>query len=240
MNGEIIEEFFKERKLFIYLPPSYSKVNEKFPVVYVQDGNYLFDYGKSLEELEYMFINGELQEMILIGVTSNKRIDEYTPWYSKALVEKYDDFGGKGKEYLDFLVKELKVYIDKKYNTSKENTAIAGASLGGLISLYAAYIYPEIFNRICCISPSLWFEGFIEFMGNKSLDSKIYLDIGTKEGSGKKTVQKFMPQNVEKAYNILLSVCPKENLVFIKEEGASHNEEAFVRRFPNALKWLFS
>lgn len=244
MNGEIIEEFFRERKLFIYLPPSYSNEEQGFPVVYVQDGDYLFSREKSVEELESMFKNGELKEIILVGVTSDKRNDEYTPWYGKQLAEKFADFGGKGKEYLDFLVNELKVYIDSEYNTLKENTAIAGASLGGLISLYGAYIYPQVFNKFGCISPSLWYEGFLEFISRENLKvstQRIYIDVGTKEGSGKKSIQLFMPENVEEGYRLISSnaLNPK-NVKFIKEEGASHNEEAFVRRFPNAIKWLFS
>ncbi|WP_315111537.1 alpha/beta hydrolase-fold protein [Clostridium intestinale] len=244
MNGEIIEEFFKERKLFIYLPPSYSNGEQGFPVVYVQDGDYLFGSKKAIEELEVMFKNGELKEIILVGVTSNKRNDEYTPWYGKPLAEKFDDFGGKGKEYLDFLVNELKVYIDNKYSTLKGNTAIAGASLGALISLYGAYIYPEVFNKFGCISPSLWYEGFLEFMSRENLEvstQRIYMDVGSKEGSGKKSIQLFMPENVEEGYRLISSkALNPQNVKFIKEEGASHTEEAFVRRFPNAIKWLFS
>lgn len=247
MKGVIVKDKFKNRNLVIYIPPSYVKYKAKIPVVYVQDKESLFDYNKynTLEKLELMFKNKALKEFLLVGIESKKRIDEYTPWYSKALVEKGEDFGGKGKEYLSFIVEELKTYIDGKYNTKndKENTGIIGASLGGLISLYAAYIYPNIFGKIGAISPSLWYEGFIDFMKEQDLqvsDNKLYMDVGSQEGLTKETMQKFMVKRVQQGYKILLSKgFTKKNSKLILDKGAVHGEEAFTRRFPYALQWLF-
>ncbi|WP_259462719.1 alpha/beta hydrolase-fold protein [Caldibacillus debilis] len=75
---------------------------------------------------------------------------EYTPWRAKALSDPYPDFGGQGSHYLSFLVEKLKPYIDRKYKTDgrREQTGIIGASLGGLISIYAAYLYPDVFGKI--------------------------------------------------------------------------------------------
>ncbi|AJA48797.1 putative hydrolase of the alpha/beta superfamily [Clostridium pasteurianum DSM 525 = ATCC 6013] len=248
MKGVIVKDKFKNRNLVIYIPPSYVKYKAKIPVVYVQDKESLFDYNKYniLEKLELMFKNKALKEFLLVGIESKKRIDEYTPWYSKSLVEKGEDFGGKGKEYLSFIVEELKIYIDGKYNTKKdkENTGIIGASLGGLISLYAAYIYPNIFGKIGAISPSLWYEGFIDFMIEQDLqvlNNKIYMDVGSEEGLTKKNIQKFMVKRVQEGCRILLSKgFVQGNLKLTLDNGAVHSKEAFVRRFPYALQWLFS
>lgn len=248
MKGLILKENFKDRNLVIYIPPSYIKYRNKIPVVYVQDGESLFNNGQysTLEKIESMFNSNKLKEVLLIGIESKKRIDEYTPWYAKALVEKNEDFAGKGNKYLYFIAEELKTYIDNRYHTKKdkENTGIIGASLGGLISLYSAYLYPNIFGKIGAISPSLWYEKFVDFMKKRDLqasNSKIYMDVGSEEGIGKKTVQKFMVERVQESHRILLlKGFTEENLKLTLDNGANHNQEAFNKRFPYALQWLFN
>jgi predicted alpha/beta superfamily hydrolase len=247
LKGNVIEEVFCSRKLTIYLPPSYSKSKVAFPVIYVQDGKSLLceEEYYTLKKLESFFNDKKLREVIIVGIDSDNRIDDYTPWPAKALSDKFKDFGGKGKEYLEFIVNSLKPYIASEYNgdINYNNNCIAGSSLGGLISLYASFLYPKEFGKICAISPSLWYEKFIEYIRCEALieaDRKIYLDVGSKEGNNKTTSQKYMVENVEEAYKIFMSKGFNEkNLKLFIEKDAVHGEKAFRKRLPNAVTWLF-
>lgn len=247
MKGKLLEEVFCERKLTIYLPPSYLNLKMAFPVLYVQDGKSLFfdDKCSALNKLESLCTAKQTREVILVGVESNKRVDDYTPWYARAISDKYDDFGGKGGQYLAFVINSLKPYIAKRYNvdTDCSNNGIAGASIGGLISLYAAFLYPKEFGKIGAISPSVWYERFIKYMKHESLsveNKKIYLDVGSEEGVGKPNPLNQMVDYVREAYEIIKSKgLDEKNLKFYIEEAVVHNEEVFRNRFPYVVSWLF-
>jgi predicted alpha/beta superfamily hydrolase len=158
----------QERAISVYVPPNYDARQDRYPVAYVQDGDELFapGYGDSLTVLEAMFDRGELEPLLLAGIEPKGRIGEYTPWPAKALSGKFADFGGKGSEYIAFVGEELKPFIDRQYRTKpgRSDTGIIGASLGGLISMYAAYKRPDLFGKIGSISGSYWYEGFVEYM----------------------------------------------------------------------------
>jgi predicted alpha/beta superfamily hydrolase len=248
MKGQMIKDNYMGREILIYLPPSYKKARIGFPVVYVQDKGDLFQpmYGKALIDLESLFEAGKLAELILVGVETKDRSREYTPWYGRALDEQHSDFGGQGDNYLSFLAQRLKPNIDNKYNTlaGPETTGIAGSSLGGLISLYAAYLYPGVFGRIASISGSFWYEGLMEFMETQQLTDtgrKIYLDVGSREGTNKTNIQKEMVYRARNAYQILRNNGFRdENCKLVIDQDAVHRRWFFSRRFPSALAWLFS
>lgn len=248
MRGNIIKVEFKNRNIVIYTPPSYDKDKVDFPVVYTQDGDSLFnpENNRALDNLEIMFKKDGLKELVIVGVGSGNRLDEYTPWHSKALSSRFKDFGGKGKEYLSFIVNDLKPYIETNYSVDRtsENVGIIGYSLGGLISVYAAYLHPKVFGKIGALSPSMWYEGFIEFMKLREVnlvDNRIYMDVGSDEDKEKESIQKFMVDNVRAAYEIFLDKgVATNNLKLYIEEGSKHGQEAFIRRFPYMLQWLFS
>ncbi len=243
MKGTLILTTFMSSEICIYLPPSYDMHEEHFPVVYLQDGGYLFR--DCLSELEEMMITKELQGCIFVGIKPDNRNDEYSPWFAKAVTAGFSDFGGQGARYLAFLVKELKPYIDEKYRTMRnpENTAIAGASFGGLISMYAAYLYPEVFGRIASISGSFWYAGFIEFMRSADIvhfGRRIYMDVGSLEGTRKDNEQRNMVAKNQEAYAILLDKGFSQNhCQFVTHEGEDHGHSFFLKRFPTALQWLF-
>ncbi|HEY3425340.1 MAG TPA: alpha/beta hydrolase-fold protein [Negativicutes bacterium] len=243
MKGEMVHTMCKEWRICIYLPPTYKIQLQGFPVVYIQDEGYLFR--DHLNDLEEMTKSGKLQAMIFVGIKPNNRNNEYTPWNAKAILDQHEDYGGQGATYLNFLANDLKPYIDKNYNTlsSPENTGIAGASFGGLISMYAAYLHPEAFGRIASISGSFWYERFIEFMQSNDIvpnGCKIYMDVGTMEGVTKKSLQKNMVARNQEAYAILLAKgLSQKDCRFVMAEGAVHDRTFFVRRFPAALQWLF-
>ncbi|ARP41204.1 putative protein YjcH [Geobacillus thermodenitrificans] len=247
IRGTLATESWRGRKLLIYLPPSYVKGASRYPVVYVQDGGYLFDPSQSdaLVQIELMFARGELPELLFVGIETKNRLDEYTPWHAKALSERFADFGGKGSHYLAFLVEELKPYIDASYQPDghQQQTGLIGASLGGLISMYAAYLYPHVFGKIGCLSGSFWYEGFLHFMESHIVapEVKIYMDVGSIEGIEKQNVQREMVSRTKAAYAILMNQQRNnKRLKLVIEEGTPHARPFFIRRFPNAVKWLYS
>lgn len=226
-----------------YLPPSYDGYR-KFPVLYMQDGGNLFL--DNVSPIESFFKAGTLKEMMMIGIVPHNRLDEYTPWYLPALDSRYPNFGGKGEAYLDFLVQEIRPFINNQYCTllERENTGIMGFSLGGLISMYAASLYPEIFGRIGSLSGSFWYEGFLEYLraaDSSYLESRIYIDAGELEGKNKSSIQGNMVENTEMIPEILQRKNLKpHNCRLMIHQSMDHNYIHFIKRFPAAIKWLFA
>jgi predicted alpha/beta superfamily hydrolase len=226
------------RVIWMYLPPSYERTKERYPVIYVHDGKDLFDPEKNdaLVKLEAFFEQGMMQEIILAGIAAGERNDEMTPWSSDFHRDLYGHFGGKGDAYLHFITGELKPALDHRYRTrpEAENTGMIGASLGGLISLFAAIRYPDIFEKAGGISSSAWFEGFYDFVQKNPVhaDLKFYLDVGDSEG------RDMQPAN-EELYKIFLQAgYDKENLLFRLVPKGEHDFGDFAARFPDALCWL--
>ncbi|UQZ87571.1 Endo-1,4-beta-xylanase/feruloyl esterase precursor [Paenibacillus konkukensis] len=243
MKGLLKNELWDNRELTIYVPPTYgSKPDRAYPVVYVHDGGNLFDpkYSESLTVLERQFASGELRELILVGIRPLQRLDEYTPWPAQALSAKFADFGGRGSEYADLIVRKLIPYIRERYAVLEgpEHTAMAGASLGGLISMYAAYLHPDRFGRIGSISGSYWYPGFVDYMRAHSLEDRayrrIYMDVGSIEG------KQMYPLNRQVHALLRQMGHDDDRLRFDVEEGAAHDPSLFPMRLPKALQWLFA
>lgn len=227
-----------KKKIWVYLPKDYEKTTQKYPVIYMHDGQNLFDAKTSYvgewnvdETLDS--INAKV---IVIGIEhgGDKRIEELTPFPHA----KYG--GGKADDYLDFLVNTLKPHIDKTYRTktSAKNTAIFGSSLGGLISFYAALKYPKVFGKVGCFSPAFWFNrNELNDLMQKTdkFKTKIYFLCGDNEGDA--DVVPDM-ENVVKWVNSMRCECKKLNKsVIIK--GGQHNEKLWRENFKNAYLWLF-
>jgi len=232
----------ENRKITVYLPPSYAK-GGSYPVVYLQDGAELLR--SCMNFIEHRFITGGQQELIFVCIDPVNRKDDYTPWPAKAISEDSPDFGGMGKAYLDFLVERLKPHVDSLYRTRREpeHTGMIGASLGALISLYAAYQYPQVFGRIGSLSASLWYEGMLDYIRQQPLPSitqRLYLYVGGLEGIHKINVQAGMVPNHQQAYEIWLAKgFPAELLHLALDEGGTHDLMFFAKHFPDALHWLF-
>lgn len=233
-----------DRELTLYLPPSYHQSDRCYPVAYVQDGGDSFM--DCLNYLEHLFKNGRIGELILVGITTDYRNDEYTPWPAKSLLEGSIPFGGRGREYVDEVADRFKPYIDERYRTrpEAEHTGIIGASFGGLISMFAGYWRPDTFGRIGMLSASLWYEGVMEFIrGHEKLPPglRIYMSVGQYEGAYKQGIQKFMtPSNLE-AYRIwtLEEGADSRVRLHVDPEG-THDPIFMSRRFPDAASWLFA
>jgi predicted alpha/beta superfamily hydrolase len=235
----VVKLFPYSRNIWVYLPPSYETSDKYYPVYYVQDGVRLFDPEQcnNIAVLESWFDQAELPEFILVGVETLDRNNEYTPWKSDQYSAFYGLFGGEGDAYLHELIHRIKPVIDKALRTlpDRANTGIAGASLGGLISLYAGLKHKEVFSKIIGLSTSAWFNGFLPFVRKATAEAgwpDIYIDIGGAEGRG------MIPSNQE-LYNVLLnSAYPNPKVHFAIDPKGTHTDKYMVRRFPQALKWL--
>ncbi len=152
----------RQRRIWIYLPPDYEQSNRQYPVLYIQDGQNVFDTGTSYagewyvdEALDKLFQdNGKTAIVVAIDNGSTQRMNEYSPWKNARMG------GGEGAAYLKFLVETLKPYIDQHFRTLKgpESTGIMGSSMGGLIAFYGALQYPKVFGKAGVFSPSFWFS----------------------------------------------------------------------------------
>ncbi len=249
-EGFEIPQLNRTRRVWVYLPPDYHTSNESYPVVYMHDGENLFDKKTSSfsnewevdETLNKLFKEKQLK-LIVVGVDNggDKRLDEYSPWKN----EKYG--GGEGDAYLDFLVNMLKPYIDSNYNTlkEKENTAIIGSSMGGLISHYAALKYPETFGKVGVYSPAFWFAPQVNDFSQENAnlqDTKMYFLAGGKEGENVRFDE--ISQTV-KDMNHMVSVLtekgfPSENIKSKVVPEGKHNETLWRENFEETISWLFS
>lgn len=243
-----IPQLDRNRKIWIYLPPGYDESDKHYPVMYMHDGQNLFDSSLSFSgewEVDET-LNKLYQEkgiaMIVIGIDNggNKRLDEYSPWKN----EKYG--GGEGEAYVDFIVNDLKPYVDKNYKTiaNKNQTAIMGSSMGGLISYYAALKAPDVFGKIGVFSPAFWFsnESFTYAKTNGNIkDTKMYLLAGDKEGE--KVAIDEINQTV-KGINDMVKILKQEgftpdNITTKVVPDGLHNEKMWRENFEEAVLWLF-
>jgi len=183
----------RERTLRLYLPPSYAThPDRRYPVIYMHDGQNLFDVRTSFagewkvdEACEQLIGSSQMQPIIVVGIeNSASRITEYTPWPAPG-------YGGGGADaYLQAIVDVLKPEIDRRYRTLRgpNYTWMAGSSLGGLVSAYAGYVHGGTFGRVAAVSPSYWwdsdhFAAFAQAQGRGGL-LLFYQDMGTIEGGG--------------------------------------------------------
>lgn len=241
-----------DRDVIVYLPPGYeTSKNQRYCVFYMHDGQNLFDGATSFipgqewrvdETAQRLIAAGKIEPLIVVGIYNTKdRIDEYTP----APDAKYKQ-GGKADLYGRMLMEELKPFIDSHYRTKRDakHTGLAGSSLGGLASLYLALRYPKVFGRAAVVSPSVWFANkqivhYVEALPKKT-SSRIWMDIGTKEGRTPEEAQ----QTVEDARLLRDTLVKKgwklgKDLNYFEAEGAEHNEAAWAARVESILEFLF-
>jgi predicted alpha/beta superfamily hydrolase len=249
-------ELRNQRKLYVYLPPSYAHTNRHYPVIYMQDGQNLFDQALSYagewqvdETMEALSREGI--EAIVVGVpnTGVHRIDEYSPFRDQRLRK-----GGRGDWYVAFLANTVKPLIDRDFRTlpEREHTGVLGSSMGGLISLYAFFGRSEVFGFAGVMSPSLWFaQGAIFHYVQRAhaLPGRIHLDIGTHEGSDTRvvagTLSTYTSRYLASAHRMRDLLDRKgyslgRDLQYQEEQEATHNEAAWARRLPDALRFLLA
>lgn len=236
----VIKGLNRERKIRVYLPPGYDSSTKKYAVLYMHDGQNLFDDVTSyVGEWEVDETLNDLSErsnlnLIVVGIDNGqgKRMTEMAPW-------DHERFGkAEGDEYVDFIVNQIKPYIDSTYRAllDRKNTAIMGSSMGGLISHYAIHKHPEVFSKAGIFSPSYWFSGEI-FTYTKDnpvpIDTKFYVNVGSKEGSDMEKPAKQMVDLISKSGH------PESNLHFENVKGGHHGESFWAAEFGEAVLWLF-
>jgi predicted alpha/beta superfamily hydrolase len=246
-NAYILSEDFempqldRTRRIWLYLPPDYESTDKTYPVLYMHDGQNLFDETTSFsgewevdESLNELFDNGD-EGVIVIGIDNGgvHRLDEYSPWVNA----QYG--GGEGDEYVDFIVETLKPFIDASFRTKsdRDNTGIMGSSMGGLISMYAAVEHQDVFSKAGIFSPSFWFSSevytHVENTG-KQYDMKFYMLGGEQESAS-------LIQQMETMENTLQEAgFDDSEIILVTHSDGQHSEWYWRREFPDAYAWLFS
>lgn len=231
----LIPQLNRTRRIWIYLPPSYCDgSNKKYNVLYMHDGQNLFDESTAFSEewgIDEFLDTTLLKHCIVVGIDHGgaKRMNEYNPYDN----EKFGN--GEGDQYLEFLVNTLKPQIDKHYRTlkKKENTFIAGSSMGGLISMYALLKYPKVFGGAGVFSPSFGVgpEIFdeIKTKGKKSI-ANIYFYTGKQEG-------KSMVPDMLKVFEEMAAVS-KSNMTSVIRDNGKHDESTWRKEFPIFYSWI--
>jgi predicted alpha/beta superfamily hydrolase len=243
--------FNQGRLIRVYLPKNYNLENKHYPVMYMHDGQNVFNddvaiNGISLNLENYLDEQG--LDVIIVGIDQNseERLNEYCPWvngeYSKKISgQESSPSGGKGAQYIEFIVKELKPFIDQKYRTLEDQTAMAGISLGGLISTYAACMYPQIFKNIAIFSSGFYRnqEEIEKLLISSDLSpiESFYLDCGTKEAGDKDYINSEALSSNRAIYEIMMDKI--SNIRFEIIDDAEHNYLYFRTRVPSILTSLY-
>jgi predicted alpha/beta superfamily hydrolase len=223
-----IPQLNTKRNIRVYLPPSYERGNRFYSVVYMHDGQNIFDSPDAFARPWYVDKLVDkmpiYKQTIVVGIdnSGSSRIDEYAPFKNK-------NQGGKGEKYMRFIVETLKPFIDKEYRSlsSSEHTWLIGSSLGGLITYYGGLLYPNIFGKIGVLSPAFWFNPKImEYNPVLPLDNNRFYVVGSKAESAS------MEQTLQQTYWRLKALnVPDERLTVIARDIGGHNEAFWNREF---------
>jgi predicted alpha/beta superfamily hydrolase len=236
-----------DRAIWVYLPPSYAEnTRARFPVLYMHDGQNLFDpalaFGgnewKVDETLDAAAEDGTIEEVIVIGVENTaQRIYEYTPTTDPSTAG-----GGGGDKYLTLLVDELKPQIDSMLRTipDRAHTGILGSSLGGLISAYAGVQRPAVYGIVGAMSPSTWWNndviiGDVGTMPTTARSARVYVDSGDSGNSNDDVTN----TNMLAATYVNLGYTTGVDFLHVVQAGGQHNEVYWAERLPGALQFLF-
>lgn len=236
----------RTRDLIVYLPPGYEEnAHSRYPVLYLQDGQNLFDGSTSFipgmdwhvkDTADQLIGQGAIRPLIIVGIynTGKWRLGEYTPSRDKKMG------GGKADRYGQMLLEEIKPFVESQYRTlsGPANTGLGGSSLGGLLAIYLGLRFPQVFGKLAVLSPSVWWNrGWIlNFASRVALPARprIWLDVGTKEGvRSAENVRRLCSVLVEKGWH------EGGDLQFEVISGAEHNEAAWAQRVGPFLQFLF-
>ena len=236
------------RDLIVYLPPGYeADAVRRYPVLYLNDGQNLFDPATSFikgrtwqvrETADEAIEAGDVEPLIIVGIynTGDRRLAEYTH------ERDWQMGGGEGDSYGLLLTRELMPWIAEHYRVKpgREHTGLGGSSLGGLISLYLGLRYPEKFGRLAVLSPSVWWNhksilGILNetapFLHHKP---RIWLDVGDHEGKMTLRDTELLSKRL-KANGWV----EDETLYFEKVRGGMHDEPSWATRVGPMLRFLF-
>jgi pullulanase len=234
----------------IYLPPGYERQpNRRYPVMYMFDGQNLFDESTAFagewhvdETCERMIGRGELPGMIVVGINNGgeHRIREQTPWPTFI-----DPGPPEGDAFLEWIIHDLKPRIDRGFRTLPDaaNTGIGGSSLGGLTSLYAGLEHPSVFGRVLAMSSAFWIGGRrihdVIRVADRRHRPRVYLDCGRYEGA-RNSQALFLKQSRDVADGLRqMGFRDRVDLMWVEDAHGHHSEADWARRLPAALQFLW-
>lgn len=245
--------FRNTRMLRVWLPPGYEdreNQGRQYPVLYLNDGQNLFDRVTAYTGVEWqadetadrLIREGTLQPLVIVGIDNahKERVREYLPYRSLHPPV----MRPLGRWYPDFLLQEVMPFLFERYRMARgpENTGLGGSSLGAVISLYTVMARPGVFGRLLLESPSLFISNRQLLKDARALrqwPEKVFLAIGTKE-SGNEDCDVEVVDDVRQLEHLLGRAGLREERLRVKiDEGASHNEAEWAKRFPEALQFLF-
>jgi len=229
------------REVTVYLPPGYESGDARYPVLYMQDGQNLFDplrafipgqHWRLAEAADDAIGERTAAPMIIVGIDNAgpARIEEYTPTHDADRKS-----GGRAAVYGRFLIEELKPLIDASYRTrvDAQSTAIAGSSLGGLLTLFLGLTHPDVFTRLGVMSPSVWWDcrAILDVVDDyDGPPLRTWLDIGGREGA----------EALDGARTLRDRLAAKHfDLRYLEDRRADHSERAWARRVRAVLEFLF-
>ena len=236
----------RTRRIWLYLPPGYDASQRRYPVLYLHDGQNVFDEATAYagewavdKTLNQLAASGQDATGCLVVAIDNggeRRLDEYSPWQNERLKK-----GGEGSQYVEFLVRTLKPYIDQHYRTQPgpAHTAILGSSMGGLISLYAGVKYPQVFGRVGLFSPAFWFakDSVLRLVKQHRplpATSRFYFLAGPAESPA------MVPYMAEVRDALLAIGVPPPHITFKTPADGQHAEWFWQREFGPAYQWLLT
>jgi predicted alpha/beta superfamily hydrolase len=234
-----------DRDVLVWLPAGYETSGDRYPVLYMHDGQNLFEPETAFLKGEHWRIGetasaliaaGRIAPLIVVGIynTGEMRLDEYTPTADRTLG------GGLAGDYGRMIIEELKPLVDGTYrtHTNRESTGIGGSSLGGLVSLHLAFNHPAVFGRVAALSPSVWWDRKAILKTIREVRSKpqsrVWVDMGTAEGR-----RGLDDARLLKAALVGLGFVEGVDLHYGEYEGATHSEQAWSERVGPMLEWLF-
>jgi len=246
LHPDFHSEFLADnRNVIVYLPPGYEhEPHRRYPVLYMHDGQNLFDPETSFirgrtweirEHADRLILAGEIEPLLVVGVYNTpRRLEEYTHARDRRIG------GGEADLYGRLLVHELKPWIDDQYRTrpGETDTGLGGSSLGGLVSLYLGLRHAETFGKLAIMSPSVWWnhKSILAVLNeyNGPPWPRIWLDVGDSEG-------KRSHQDVDQLYNelVLNGWAPEANVHYRMVAGGTHDEAAWAARVGDMLRFLF-
>lgn len=233
----------RSRRIWLYLPPDYFTSSKNYPVIYMHDGQNLFNNQTSFsgewqvdETLNQLHQQGDYGA-IVVGIDNGgtHRIAEYAPWVNA------QHGGGQGNLYMDFIVETLKPYIDANFRTLPQApyTAMIGSSLGALISTYGQVRFAQTFSKIGSFSPAYWFNlnelhSYIQSSSSNLSNSRYYFVAGENESS-------TMVTNITSIRTALQNkgLTQANTMVKIDSYG-THSESYWRGEFGAAYQWLFA
>lgn len=233
-----IPQLDKKRRVWIYLPEGYTTTGQRYPVLYMHDGQNVFDaYTAAFDEwgvdecLDSLVKKGKPACIVVAIDNGPERINEYLPF-------DHEQYGkAKGSQYVDFLAHTLKPFIDAHYRTlpAKEQTIIAGSSLGGLISYYAMLKHPDVFGKAGVFSPSFWIAPGIKELTDLAapgLTGKLFFYMGELEGDADLQLMHVVTEK--------LGAHSRTKIYSVTDPVSEHNEKAWRKWFNEFYSWIIA